>query len=456
MSQGFIQSGVTGFDKPSYASELKTIKKGGVTKITVKPRVLIENMTDDTNIVDTLESGTTDLGQIFRLTTDIDNIDRVHLTLEATAGGAVSSIDDFESYADTTALRAVWVPNDTTNSPNTLDTTVFQEGAKAMKCDMLSKQKSKNDTFIKTYGSNQDWSAKDGVQLQFRNDTNATIELHIEDASGNGSKATLTVSNTGVFEFIEINFSEMIPVGASPADLATIKKIKLFVRTASVGPFYVDKLETFTIAAYGTANLELYDFGTTATPASLSSGTLVQTETFSLSAGELIYEVPFSVSGLTSDNYYGIVLTAPTTSDIKWKGKNGSNLYTNGFSFNSTDNDTITATGAGDDFYFSIFAIDEAIFHGIRFVSNADAGLGKVNVFINDNASGKGKTSLFLGERFIKRTTIDFPIRNQTSVEVPVNKDELIYILYEDDQTSAITRLQATVFYTFVNRNIHG
>src|SRR3989338_5344139 len=112
------------FKKISYASDLKTLTKGGKNKIIIKPRVLIENSNLDTNNIATLGSGgVVDVGQVFRLTGGIFDIERVQLTLEALAGAAILAVDNFESYADTTALRAVWASNDITNTPNTLETT---------------------------------------------------------------------------------------------------------------------------------------------------------------------------------------------------------------------------------------------------------------------------------------------------------------------------------------------
>ncbi len=443
------------FKKLSYASELKNIQKGGKNKIKIRPRVLIENMIDDTNDVKELGAGgVTDVGQIFKLTGGIKTLDRIHLTLEAIAGGAIQLIDDFESFADTAALRGTWVPNDTTNSPNILETSIFQEGSQAMKCDLLNKQKSKNDSFIKTFGSNQDWSTFNGIQFQFRNDGNSVIEIHIEDSSGDASKQTITVSNQGVFEFNQLDFADFVPVATISADLSSIKKIKFFVKTAVIAPFYIDIIELFSSQSFGTVDVELHDFGTDGSPTQLVTPT--QTETISLESGKKIYEIPFEVENLTPNNFFGIVITNASAATVKVFGKSGSDLYTNGFAFSSTNDLDIASTGSGDDLFFLTFALDKAIFNGIRFVANGDTGQGKINVFINDNASGKGKSALFLGETFLGRTEIDFPTKTQTNLGVKMGKDELILIDYEDDAGSLVTKLQATVYFTFIKRNPNG
>src|SRR3990170_1593601 len=357
------------FKKLSYASSLKSLTKGGKNKIIIKPRVLIENAIDDTNVIATLGSGgITDVGQIFRLTGGIFDIDRFHLTLEAIAGAALLAIENFESYADTTALRAVWVSNDLTNTPPTLETTLFQEGTKAMKVSTTSSVKSKNDEIKKTYGSNQDWSTYNGIQFQFRNDGTYNVEVRIEDASANISKHTISLSGVGSYQFIQLAFTNFLPVTATPADLSTIKKISFFLATASTVPFYVDIIELYSTGSFGTELVELYDFGVTSNPTAL--GMPVTSASINLESGKKVYEIALSKNGLTPNNYLGIVLTAPSVAIVKVYGKNGSNLYASGFSFKSIDNSTITTTGNGNDLYFAVFAVDKAIFNGIRFVAN--------------------------------------------------------------------------------------
>ncbi len=445
------------FKKISYVSNLKNINKGSKNKITVKPTVLIENMNDDTNSLSELGTGgITDVGQVFRLTSGIFNLARVHLTLEATAGAGITIVEDFESYADTTALRVVWVPNDTTNSPNTLETSIVSEGTQAMKMDLLNKQKSKNDTFIKTYASVQDWSMSDGIQFQFRKNTAFTIEFHIEDSAGNSSKHSVSTSGTGSFELIQLSFNNFSPVGASPADLTDVKKIKFFVKSvSSIGACYVDIMELFSSASFGTVDLELYDFGTDSAPTSLGSPIL--TETFNVSANKQTYEIEFEKESLTPNNYYGLVITNASASNIKVYGKSGSNKYASGFAFDSTDNGTnIAATGANDDCYFLTFAVDKAIFNGIRLNANTDTGNSTISIFINDNASSKGKTALFLNETFLGRTEIDFPTGEQAIVRIKMKKEELLFLEYDDDSASQASRLNVIAYFTFIDRSVHG
>lgn len=449
----------TGFKKPSYASSFSQIQKGGKTKLEITPRVLGENVTVHADVVQTLGGSITDVGQIVRLTPGINNVDRVRLTLEAIAGGAITSIDDFESYADTTALRAAWEPNDTTNTPNTLETTIVAEGAKAMAIQMLNKTKSKSDEAKFTYGATQDWSSLDGIKMQFRNDTPAIIEVHIIDDNGDGSKHTITTSVQGAFELLQLDFNNFIPVGAVSADLTMVKEVKFFVKTAAVGFFFVDAIELFENASFGTADLELYDFGSTSTPTTLAEGTLKKTVTIDLVPGKVLYEVPLNVDGLSPNTHLGIVLTNPSVATVKVYGDQGNNIYSSGFAFDSADDDNIGETATGDDIFFNIFSKDQAVFHGIRFVVNANPGdESKLTAFIQDKITGVSRTSLFVGERTMQRKEIEFPTQQQTLVQIKMSADEIIEIDYEDDgsQLNLATKLQATAYLTFIDRPLNG
>ena len=258
--------------KPSYYSELISISKGGINKISVKPSVLIENMCTDLNSIVTLGSGgIIKIGQIFRLTDGIDNINRILLSLEANAGSAISPIDNFESYADTNALRTVWISNDITNTPNTLETSIIKEGIKAMKINVSGSVKSKADEIKKTYTSAQNWTNYTGIQFWYRQDENYIVEIHIIDTYGNGSKHAISVTQLSNYEFVTLRFNNFIPIGAIPVDLSTISSIKIYLKTSGTLPLYVDNIELFSQAAYGTANLELYDFGTNPNPVPGSS-----------------------------------------------------------------------------------------------------------------------------------------------------------------------------------------
>lgn len=451
------------FNKVSYASERINLQKGGDNKFTITPRVLTENMNDKEDLIQTLGGSVTDVGQVFRMSSGIDNINKIILELEAIAGGAIQSIDDFESYADTTALRVDWIPSDVGNTPNTLETTIVAEGGKAMKIDILSaNSKSRNDDFERVFASAQDWSTFDGIQLKYRRDNSDTImELHIEDSAGDGSKATLTTTNVGVFELLTLNFVDFIPVGGVQADLTDIKKIKFVMKTAQGTPTYIDVIELFSGGAFGTVDLEVYDFGSESDPTSL--GTPIKTITLNLkSGGKQFYDIPFDTTGImiTSNSFLGIVLTNPSVATVKVFGKLSDNKYTSGFAFDSADNGTnIAETATGDDLFFKVFSRDQAVFHGVRFVWDASTGNdSSLDAQINDTGTGKSRTSLFVGEFTLGRKEIEFPTRENTNVEIKMNKDELIEINYKDDgsQSNLATKLQATIYFTFIDRPLNG
>ena len=68
----------------------------------------------------------------------------------------------------------------------------------------------------------------------------------------------------------------------------------------------------------------------------------------------------------------------------------------------------------------------------------------------------QGKQALFLGENMLGRKEVDFPTQVQTKLKIRMMKDDLIFIDYEDDSASAANKLQATVYYTFIDRPLNG
>jgi len=451
------------FDKLSYASALVNLNKGGNNKISISPRVLIENQNDDPANVDDLDGSNTDIGQVFRLSGGITEIDRIHLTIDAivagSGSGSVVTVEDFESYADTAALQAVWVPKDIPNTPNTLETVIIQEGINSMKmASQGAKQKSNQDTFTKTFGTTEDWGGRTGIQFQWRQAAGWLIEIHLHDTAGGESKHAITVSQPDTFELVKLDFANFVAVGSTPVDLTDVKKIEFFIKTSiATADFYVDLIQTYTDAGGGgggtTVDLELRDFGTSDTPTTL--GTLLQTVTIDLATGVKTYEVPISETGMTPFNYYGIVLTNTTATSVKWRGRKTANLYNSGFAFKSTDDTNISATGSGDDMHFLIFAKDRVTFNGLRLIGNASMGEGKFNVFINDQMTGKTRTAVLLEENTLNRGEANYPTKEQTTVAVEMGKDEVVLIDYNDDGTSLVTKVQATVYFTFIKRPLN-
>ena len=448
-----IQS-TTAKEKPSFPSESTILSKGSVNTLTIKPVILTENMTDDANVMQTVGGSVTDVGQVFKLTDGVVEIDQIKLTMEAISGSSITAIDDFESYADTTALRGTWLSSDLSNTPNTLETSIIHAGSQAMKIQLLSKTKSK-DEIKKTFGATQDWSSDTAIQLWFRNDSVSIVEIQIIDSTGDGIKSTLTVSSSGVFEFIKINFSDMIPVGATPADLSVVKDIIFKITNInSIGAMYIDDLEVLDEDALGTLDIEIHDFGATSNPTTL--GTVLTTKTVTLVNGKMIYEVDLGLNGLTGNNFYGIVITNPSIATVKIYGNSASNKYTNGFAFDSTDDTNIAETATGDDINFEVYCLDVSSFHGICIALNASGGNSSVTVSIENTVTKKKKAVLMSSENLMSRNEILYFASEITDTFQRMTKDEEIIIEYADEATSAATRLQATVFLAFIDRIING
>jgi hypothetical protein len=133
-------------------------------------------------------------------------------------------IDDFEGYADTNALRVVWVPSDVRNTPNTL-VVGDSFGSKFMRIQ-TTKNNSVGDSVRRTFSSVQDWSQYTGVQFRVLCDMNAYMQFRIIDEAGSIVYVDIPqyVSVTKVY----FPFTSFKKVGANFVDLSRIQAIEFY------------------------------------------------------------------------------------------------------------------------------------------------------------------------------------------------------------------------------------
>ncbi len=122
-------------------------------------------------------------------------------------------IDDFETYADTPALRAIWNPNDPANLPNSLETSGGYDDGQYMKISFIGLGAS-GDRIQKDYGSGstQDWSNFDNFTIALKG-TGLTniVELIIQFEDANGNLATrngIYVVPSGPWSIVSYPFSQ--------------------------------------------------------------------------------------------------------------------------------------------------------------------------------------------------------------------------------------------------------
>jgi len=180
----------------------------------------------------------------FSDSTDIDATPSNLYTIEG--GFAKSEVevteDDFESYADTTALRAVWVPSDAIQSPNTLEVGGAYEGSKWMEC-VYNGVPSNNDSWLRTYASNQDWSTFKKFSLALKVlSTNPFVPLTFILYDADGRQAYIPQDDYGVgdWRLLEFDFSQFAIDPGFKFFAVKQVRIRLGITAGITGSFGVD------------------------------------------------------------------------------------------------------------------------------------------------------------------------------------------------------------------------
>jgi hypothetical protein len=133
-------------------------------------------------------------------------------------------IDDFEGYADTGALRAVWVPSDVANTPNTL-VVGDSFGSKFMRIQ-TTRNNSVGDSVRRTFSSVQDWSQYTGVQFRVLCDRSAFMQFRIIDEAG--SIVYVSIPQYGSVTSAYFPFTSFTKVGANFVDLSRVRAIEFY------------------------------------------------------------------------------------------------------------------------------------------------------------------------------------------------------------------------------------
>jgi len=169
--------------------------------------------------------------------------------------------EDFERYANTDELRAVWVP---ASSARFYDDLVVVPGNKYMQ--LVAKANAQGYYVRRTFDSLRDWSQFTGIQMRVAsNDTYLFFRI-IDNA---GSIASVPVPNVGSpFDFVTVYlpFSSFSPMGANFPDLSRISAVDfLYIGTVQtayrVDDLYVVRLPNMNVQyQIGEVRLEPFEF----------------------------------------------------------------------------------------------------------------------------------------------------------------------------------------------------
>lgn len=471
--EGRIDGVPTEFTNGSSNGKTFGILKGQLNKFRLRPQILNEHAESSRVIQGVISSGNI-VGQIFKASHD--NINGILLTLESAAG---STIDNFESYADSAALQVEWVKTGVLEA--LLETTIVFSGTKSMNLRLDNLADKWTNTipsvdytdFIFDFDYYQDIVS--GI-------TGATVAFFIGDGT-NTKSIDLTVVDINVWQHFEIDENAMAVQAeddtASPPNMAAITQIGFRVdNKRALANSYVDDL--IAIPAPGEIELKLWNMGSAIPVDAITkindgaqftqlgdigiNGAGVASIKLPLHGGKRVYAVNSFVAGvaleiptnelLILNNYYIITLNYVDT-NVNVYGPDSSfsiQYYNNGYAFTAPDEATaISAIGTYNDLMFGIFSTQDVYVNTIVKFFDAEPGVNATEqVLIEDE--NMVVTDLVVGEtRPLQAIQAEFSTK--PSLLVKGGKFE---VYYNDDFRDTVSIASVLIGYLFEPQSVNG
>jgi len=233
-------------------SVLKAVNKGQLNKFRLRPQVLNEHVESSRSIQGVVNASTI-VGQIFKHSQD--NINGIALTMESAEG---ISIDDFESYANSGALQAVWVKGGTDEA--LLETTIVSGGTQSMELPLTLLDGEWTNTVTST--DYTDFVGEfDFYQTAIFGITGAIVSVFIGDGV-NTKSFEITFDTINQWHHVDVFETGMIEDGGGTTDVTAITQIGYRVVGKKNGAFaYIDNLVS--TPPPGNIMAKLWDMGTT-------------------------------------------------------------------------------------------------------------------------------------------------------------------------------------------------
>lgn len=454
-----------------------TIQKGQLTKLKLRPQIINEHAESSREIMDVVESGVI-VGQVFKASQD--NINGIALTLESAEG---ETIDTFETYADTAALRTAWPKSGVGDA--SLEETVVKTGDKSMSFPFLTL----NDTWEKDTVGSVDYTGYtfDFDFQQSRDFALGKASFFLKDGSANTASAVITVPTEDIWTHFEINVAALIDDGAA-IDLTDIDQVGFWiVDSHPTATGYVDNLVA--TPAPGQVKVKLWDCGDTLPVGDGSSFDLTTDATqyteigdrgisgavavdfdLTLIGGKRLYEIREFIAGpafempdntpLTVGNYYAITLTYIDT-DVSVYGPDttfSTDYYESGYAFSTTaENVDITTiagaagSGAFSDLMFMIFSTQDAFIIDLGQIADATPGSDSTVMILAEDANMNITNIAVSGVQAQPITAIDLTLR-----PVFIEKGSKFELYYNDDFTDSVTSINLGFRYFFVPQEANG
>jgi hypothetical protein len=354
----------------------------------IYPSVLTENCGGYNNVVASLTYGANPQGilQVFKASAD-----NIHTIMAMVEGRPVETVIDNFEYSDTTALRAVWVSNDVSNTTPTVSTT-HSEGTKSISVE-CKKNGSPGDYIRRSWSTGQNWNSgtRESISVMcYTSEENAIKwKLRVYDgANWAEMEFIITDTNTWVpFTFRLLDFTSV----NQPINWANIRAIEFYcydyISNTPTVTTYFDKVVLN--ANVGQINCSIYDFGATeptaatALPGSaLSLDHLIEPATLPLTKEKFSLFAPYGLfdtnKSITIGNYYGIYIYGITAGSVDLYGNN-TKSYTHGKLFSVTGT-TLTEL-PNKSLGFSVFASIPCYAISIDVKTDADTGISKLTIF---------------------------------------------------------------------------
>jgi len=458
------------YTKQTANAENYLINKGSLNKLRLRPRILNEHVESSKTLQATVTS-TNIVGQIFKAS--LNNINGIHLAGES----AESSVfDDFESYADSAALQAVWV--EVTNTAE-LETTIVTESTKSMKLPMDTLA----DEWVRTIASTNYTGYTGHIHVYQEKEYNkCKLRFFVGDGTNTASLPLLAI-NKEIWYNLPINMDALSDDQAGVTDLTAITKIGFRVEDKEGGKnVYIDHMVA--IAPPGSFNVKLFDMGTTLPISGTSelfdatqyttlgdigiSGVQVSEVEVSLLGGLRVYAIKDFVAGaaigvtgnvlLIPNHYYAITINYIDTEFSLYGLDNcgaGVTCYNNGFAFTSADEleDTaIIEVGTYNNLNFAIFSVQDVYLINARGTANEAPGDDSSFSWYTKTINYKRHNNLVSSAR--GRELLQFTDLK----EMPpfLEKGGMLKAEYNDDYTDDVTELEMGMRYLYIPPTVNG
>jgi hypothetical protein len=452
-----------GFNKITNSTETVILNKGSLNKVNLIPKILNEHGDCAKEIQSTVTS-TNIVGQIFKASKD--NISQLMLTLESASGVA---LDNFESYANSAALQAVWIESGSNKA--TLEETIIKTGSKAMSlpCDTV------NHEWIMTVAATNYTDYRGHFDAYFTKEYNKLkVSVFIGDGT-NTKSLQLSQLKKNVWGHYEIDENAMTEDGGGTTDIISITKIGFRVDDKEGGKVcIIDNL--IATPPPGEIEVKLWDMGASMPVSGVTSiddgaqytqigKAAANNYVITLTGGKNVYHLHEFTAGvdksiptnelLTVDNYYLLELKYIDT-DVDVYGKPTSysiDCYENGYAFATTNESTaITQVNQYSNIMFGVFSLQDIYITDVKWKFDSTPN-GSASLMIVVRDPNNGMTDFVVDHIHTPEETGHFDV---SLAPMKLTDGGKLQFFYNDDYTDTVTTLTGSMTYLYQDSEANG